>query len=225
MPQGPLAAAVGRTFQKALNFVQLDQQFALWSSNRHGKYYGATYGTAAITSPATAAKAGSTFRGSNSSSVALSAALATTYTGLCLSNPAGSTVNLVVHKVAAVVTAAPSAFVGLGLITGWAAAGVTVHTTPINTNIVNGYVGAAASGGSIVAAAPAANLDAACTLVGTPAWDRWIVGNIVTANPISFYVNLDDDLIVPPGAYVAIGASAAIGSGVFGSFSWEELPP
>jgi hypothetical protein len=224
MPQGPLAAAIARTFQNALNFGRLDPQGALWETNRHGKYYAGVYGTPAIVSPATAAKAGACFRGANQSSVSLSAALATTYTGLCLSNPAASTVNLSVKKVGGVLTSTVSQQIGLGLIAGWSAAGIVTHTTPINTAILNSYVGAAASAGSVVGPASQANLDAACTLVGTPAWMDWLVANAASTSTISFYADLDESLIIPPGGYIAIGATAGQG-GFFGSFFWEELAP
>lgn len=225
MPQGPLAATIARSFQKALGFVQLDPQGALWETNRHGKYYASVYGTPAIVSPATAAKAGATFRGANQTSATLSVALATTYTGLCLSNPAGSTVNLSVKKVGGVVTSAPGTFVGLGLIAGWAASGITGHTTPINTAILNSYLGAAASGTpSIAGPASQANLDAACTLVGTPAWIDWIAANGATGSCVSFYAELDESILIPPGGYLAIGSTASQG-GFFGSFFWEEINP
>ena len=121
--------------------------------------------------------------------------------------------------------AAPSTFIALGLIDGWAAGGITVHTTPLNTSINSGYVGAAPTGGSIVGPASIANLDAACTLVGTPTWDRWITGNAASGNPVAFSIDIDDDEIIPPGGYVAIGANiAGPGSGFLGTLGWEEVP-
>jgi hypothetical protein len=224
MPQGPLAAAISRNFQKALNFVQLGQQGDLWESARHGKYYAGVYGTPTITSPATVAKAGSSFRGANQVSASLSNGLATTYTGLCLSNPVASTVNLVVKKIGGVITSAVSGQLALGLITGWAAAGITVHTTPLNTSILNSYIGAATANGSILGAASAANLDAACTLVGTPLWTEWLAANGAANSDFALYVDLDESIIIPPGGYCAIGATAGQG-GFFGSFFWEELSP
>ena len=223
MGQGPLAFIV-RNFQKAFTPGQLGQQSDLWESTRHGKYYNSTYGTPTITSPATVAKAGLNFRGSNSSSQALSSALTTTYTGLCLSNPPASTVNLVVHRVAWAMTAAPSNFLGIGIISGWAAGGITVHTVSLNANILNGYVGAATASGSILMTAPQANLDSQCTLVGTPAWDRWLTANSATGGEVSGTFDLDDDLIIPPGGYAAIGANAAGPAGFFATWMWEELP-
>jgi hypothetical protein len=224
MPQNPLAF-IARSFQKSVSPGQVDQQAALWTTQRHGKGYPGTYGTPAIVSPLAAAQAGPSYHVSNSAGATLSAALATTYVGLCLSNPAASLLNLKVRRCSAVITVAPAATLALGLITGWSAAGVVTHTTPI-TAIVNGYVGAAASSGSIVGVAASAKVDAACTIVGTPVWDRWLGCNAVSANSVSIYQDLDDDLIIPPGGYVAIGANVAgPAAGFFGSFAWEELAP
>jgi hypothetical protein len=222
--QSPLAF-IANLFSGAIGAGRLDQQRALWETQRHGKYYASTYGTPIIPSPLTAARAGANFRGSNSASATLSAGLATTYTGLCLSNPATATVNLKVRRFAGAMFAAPGTFIALGLISGWAAAGITVHTTAINTNILNGYIGAAPTAGSIVGPAPQANLDAACTLVGTPLWDRWITGNASSGALVSFAIDLDDDTIIPPGGYMAIGANVAGPAGFLGTAGWEEIAP
>ena len=222
MGQSPLGF-FAQKFGNALGGGRVDSQQALWNTARHGKYYASVYGTPAIASPAAAAKAGAVFRSSNQATDALTAALATTYTGICLSNPAGSGVNLAVKRVAAMFGPAPATQVNLGLITGWAAGGITAHTTPI-TQIVSAYVGGATSGGSIVAPAPLAKVDAACTLVGTPAWDRWLT-TLAASGDGGVAVDLDDDLIVPPGGYVAVGNLVAVASGFLGTFCWEELAP
>lgn len=217
---------IAASFQGSIAPGRVDPQSALFQSQRHGKYYASVYGTPARISPSIPAQAGSVFRGSNPTAVAISAALATTYTGLCLSNPAGSTVNLAVKRAAGVLFAAQTAFIVLGLITGWSAAGVVTHTTSLNADIINGYVGAAAASGSVIGPTTQAKLDSAATIVGTPMWDRWITGNTVTAVPCNFSIDLDDDLIIPPGGYVAIGANAASTATSFlGSFMWEEIAP
>jgi hypothetical protein len=95
MGQNPLAF-VAQKFSKALGPGLVDQQQALWQTERHGRQYAATYGSPVNGS--TPALAGTNFRGSNQVGATLSAALATTYVGLCLSNPAGSGVNLAVKR-------------------------------------------------------------------------------------------------------------------------------
>lgn len=227
MGQNPLGF-FAQKFSGALGGGKLGAQGDIAGSQRHGKRYWSIYGAPANTigSVTTPAQSGSNFRGSNSAGATLSAALATTYVGLCLSNPAGSTVNLVVKKVTGVIIIAPAAELALGLITGWSAAGVVIHTTAINTHIVNGYVGAATVSGSIVGPASQANLDAACTIVGTPLWDRWLSCGPASTNNVTFNEDTEDDLIVPPGGYVAVGANAAgPAAGFLGTFQWEELPP
>jgi len=219
-----------KAFSGSLLPAQLEVQGSQWVSERHGRYYASAYGTPARVSPATAAVAGSFFRGSNQTGATLSAGLATTYTGLCLSNPAtplgSAAVNLIVRYVTGTIIIAPAGELALGLITGWLAAGVTVHTTPLNTKITPAYVGAAPTGGSIAQPASGANLDAACTIVGTPLWDRWIAAGPASTNNVSFYVDLGDDTIIPPGGYIAIGANATGPSaGFLGTYGWEELPP
>lgn len=212
MPQNPLQASIGN---KGTTAIQggYDQQGAFSQSSRHGKYYASAYSRR-------------TFQGGNQAGATLSAALATTYVGLCLSNPAASTVNLVLKRVSGIVIVAPAAFLGLGLITGWAAGGITVHTTALDADILNTYVGAAASAGSVVAAASAAHLDAACTLVGTPLWTRWFMSEAATAQNPQFDTDMDDAIIIPPGGYAAVGGTVAgPAAGFLGSFEWEELAP
>ncbi len=223
--QNPLGF-VARSFQKAFTPGQIGQQSDLWNSLRHGKLYAAAYGTPAIVSPAAVAQAGALFRGSNQAGATLSAALATTYTGLCLNNPAASGVNLVVRRISGVTVVAPAAELAFGLITGWLAAGITTHTTSLDADIISAYVGGAPSAGSIVAPASKAHLDAACTLVGTPIWDRWIAAGNASTNNVNFNLDTEDDLIIPPGAYAAIGANVAgPTAGMFATFEWEELAP
>src|SRR6266571_5303054 len=55
-------------------------------SELHGRYYEGTYRR-------------SMFNAANQTGVVTTAALATTFTGLCLSNPINSTVNLVLEKI------------------------------------------------------------------------------------------------------------------------------
>jgi hypothetical protein len=220
MGQAPLGF-FAQKFSGAFGGGRVGQQSDLLQSSRHGKYYAGVYGTPANGS--VAAKAGSVFRASNQSTAALTAALATTYTGICLSNPIASTVNLSVKRIISQFGPAPATQINLGLITGWSSAGIVTHTTPI-TQIVNAYVGAATASGSILSAAPQGLVDAACTLVGTPAWDRWIGASAVSTDP-TVSLDLDEDLIIPPGGYVAVGNLVAVASGFLGTIMWEEVAP
>lgn len=206
MPQGPTAVATfGQNPAGKSVPSMVDAQSAGLNTQRHGKYY-------------QSALSAGMHSGGNQAGAALSVGLAVTYVGLCLSNPAASGVNLAIKRVSGMLIVAPAAEDALGLITGWAAGGITAHTTPLNDKIVNGLIGSAT--------ASLANLDAACTLVGTPLWNRWLVAMPTASTFPTFVVDIDDAIIIPPGGYAAIGALGAGGAaGFLGSFEWEELPP
>lgn len=197
MPQYPLAF---QTKNSVLGFA--DAQSALWVAQRHGPQYAAG---AAL----------SQFVGANSlaTPVTTSIGLATTYVGLCLSNPAASTKNLYLMNISAAFQVAPSTITTLSLIGGYSAAGIVTHTTaltPLSTSIGNALV-------------PQGLVDSACTLVGTPAYYR-ILGQAPTATTSTFVnVSTDGGIVIPPGGYVAIGTNiAGPASGFVGSFLWEE---
>lgn len=210
MGQGPIGTTIAVSPTGSNVPSKMDAQGALSMGQRHGKYYSAAYG-------AKAGSPGALFGCANATGVALSAALATTYVGLCLSNPAASGVNLALKRVRGVITVAPAAITALGLIVGYAAGGITVHTTSLDAAIVNQFVGVAAP-------ATAAHVDSACTLVGTPRWDRWFGAGLGATANLAIAEDLDDAVILPPGAYAAIGANiAGPAAGFFGSFEWEEL--
>lgn len=205
MPQGPIPIASTKTPTGSLASLTSDAQNAQYIAPRHGKYYSSAYAKAM-------------FGCASQVGVAFTVALAAVYTGLCLSNPAASGVNLAVKRIRGVMTVAPAAEDALGLITGFAAGGITVHTTALDANIQNQFLGSAV--------ASKAHVDAACTLVGTPLWERWLASMPTAATFPSFSEDLDDAIIVPPGGYVAIGSVLAGGAaGFFGSFEWEEVIP
>ena len=205
MPQSPLVAFNGQKLgTTSYVAAQYGKQRELWTGLRHGKYYAGSYG-------------GLSGFAANQTGATTSVGLATTYVGLCVSNPAGSTVNLVIQKVAAAITVAPAAAIGVGLIGGYAAGGVTVHTTPLT--VYNNMIGTAVTAFQGLA-------DAAATIVGTPIWVDWMETIPTTTIGFSaFAKDIDGEIILPPGAYLAIGTTAATGtSGLFGKISWEEVP-
>lgn len=147
--------------------------------------------------------------------VQLSAGLATTYVGLCISNPAASVNYMLLRSVSGAVIAAPAAFLALGLITGFSAAGVVTHTTPITP--ISSFVGDSG--------VPSGKADSACTLVGTPAWSRWFTSESATATNPFFMMDLQGGILIPPGGYAAIGANVAgPATGFVGSMEWIEIP-
>ena len=154
------------------------------------------------------------FWSASQAATAISVALATTYTGLCISNPAGNTKNIIPIKVGLALSVAPVAIAPIGLITGYLSTGVVTHTTPLTpaSNVIG------------TGPAPTAKADAAATLVGTPAWTEMLVGGFTaSALPASSpaLIDLEGSLIIPPGGYVAIGALTAV-TGLW-SMAWAEL--
>jgi hypothetical protein len=206
MPQGPIPTQLfAQTQLPTANTstpVQLGKTKDLLVGQLHSPYYEPAYG-------------GTVMQGANpyASAVTTSAALATTYLGICLSNPAGSSVNLVLSYVSAMFVVAPAALTAVGLITGYAAGGITAHTTALTPQ--NAFLNGAA---------PVAKLDSACTLVGTPVWAMWLAVNSATTTAISNFTKADGVMIIPPGGYVAVGTSiAGPASGFVGSMVWEEV--
>ena len=177
-----------------------DKEGAIVTNPSHGEYF-------------EAARRGRIFYAANSAAQAVSVALATTYTGLVLSNPAGSGVDLSLLHVGVGLTLAPAAIASLGLIGGWTAAGVTAHTTAL---VPGGtYLGGAAGVGKA---------DSAAT-IPTPVWlDILASGFTAAALPSTSPVVLDKRgvWVVPPGGFLAIGALTAV-TGFF-SMLWEEVP-
>jgi hypothetical protein len=145
--------------------------------------------------------------------------LATTYTGLVVSNPAGSGKNLVMLQAGIGVVGAPAALSTLGILAGFAAGGVTVHTTPLTP-----FSTLLSSGASGVG-----KVDSAATLVGSPfiflplgvtpitGATAQVVNPPVVLNVYDF----KGSLVVPPGGYVAVYTSTVLS--IIGGFTWAEV--
>jgi hypothetical protein len=173
-------------------------------SEIHGRYYESSY-------------RGGRFGGANQAAVAVTAAFATTYTGLVLYNPAGSGVNGVLEKVSLANNVAWPAASALGLMIGasnTAFAGVTAVTPKSK------LIGQPAGRLLLASAATlpiAPTLDTLLASIGTLATTGY-----ETTGPTIF--DLGGDLVIPPGAFVAIYSTAALtAAGLFG-FQYEEVP-
>lgn len=157
---------------------------------------------------------GATFSAANQAAQAVSAALATTYTGLCLYNPVGSSKILIPLKVKFAHSVAPAAIASIGLISGYAATGgVTAETTALtarSTQIGND-------------ARAAARAFSAATIV-TPVWLAQLRdGFTAAALPApTAESDLEGLFGVLPGGFIAIGALTAVTG--LASITWEELP-
>ena len=178
-------------------------------SDAHGRYY-----EAAIN--------GAIFTASNVAAQAVSVALATTYTGLCLSNPVGSGKNLVLLSGQYALTVAPAGIASLHLIAGGSAAGVVTHTTPLaSPGIQSSLIGTGA--GIAGAAASSAKADSAATIVNP--YYLASLGSGFTAAALYATTPAEIDFagkyIIQPGGWIAWGALTAVTG--FGSFTWEEV--
>jgi len=160
------------------------------------------------------------FNAANQAATTTSAGLSTTYTGLCISNPIGSTVNVVLDKVGYSFIVAFPAAAAIGLMVGYNSSTNVTHTTPGTPR--SSFFGVGANGQALV--------DTASTLPTAPVihtlFASGLTGAITTGEFISGdIVDLEGSVILPPGAYAAIYTSTASGaSGFFGSLQWSEIP-
>lgn len=163
------------------------------------------------------------FSTANQATTVTTVGLATTYTGLCLTNPAivgtAPGFNGYLYEVGFSFPVAPAAVITVGIMSGFLAAGVTTHGTAV-----------AADSGSIGNTNPGPRLIAydSCTLVGTP-FLRKVLATIytgaVTTMPTGGKANfsIDGQIEIVPGSWVAIYTStASAASGFIGSFLWAE---
>lgn len=160
------------------------------------------------------------FSAANQSATTTSAGLATTHTGLVLSNPVGSTVNLVLDKVGFHFGVAFPAAASIGLMCGYNSSTNVTHTTPVTPR--SNYFGIGSAGVGLV--------DAASTLPTAPIvthiFTSGLTGAITTAiiGTVQVY-DLEGSIILPPGAYAAIYTSTASGTSSFqGAMQWMEFP-
>ncbi len=146
--------------------------------------------------------------------------LATTYTGLCLSNPITSSVNLVLLKAGYAFLVAFTAAASVGLMTGYNAGTNVTHTTPVTPRSQK-FVGSTGTGTGL--------LDSAATLPTAPVINTILGAGLtgaITTTPLVPYTlyDLEGSLILPPGAYVAFYTSTASGTASASlSFCWEEV--
>jgi hypothetical protein len=194
---GPVSAGDG-TGPKARGGRQGEQIV----QDLHGRYYEATFRKSVFSGAAVATTVG----------------LATTHTGLCLTNPIGSNVNLVLNVVGVGELVAPAAAALIGIATGYNAATAVTQTTPITPQ--NNFVGGGAGAGLL---ASSVTLPTAPTV-------RSVFGSMGTAAATAFAAvvdvnTLEGSIIIPPGGYACTYTSTASGAAGMGfSFQWEETP-
>lgn len=170
-------------------------------TNSLGKYYAA-------------AKFGRLFMASTAGAQAISVALATTYTGLCLSNDNSSEKDLVLLRVGIGLSVAQVAEATLHLIGNYSTTNVT-HTTPVSA-IKEGRIGANFT--------PVGKVDSAAT-IPTPVYLATLMGAFTAGafgSTSPTWIDVDGAIILKPGAFCAIGALTAV-TGIW-SMVWAEVP-
>lgn len=158
---------------------------------------------------------GNTFMASNQSAATWSVALATTYTGLYVANPLGNSRNLVLLGYGISLTAAPAAAASLHLIGGFSATSNLTYggaLIPSNLMLGNGQQSTAKAGaGSATIVSPGYLLP----LTGA------FTAGALPSSPL-VWCDLSGQVVLPPGAWAAIGALTAVAG--LGAISWAEVP-
>ena len=187
--------------------LRLNTEGGLVVSQAHGKYYEAV-------------KAGRVYVVANQAAVALTAAMATTYTGLVLFNPSTSTKNFVMLGCGYATTVAVPTATVLGLMTGTV---VTAATMDAATAVTprNRLIGTTNTSSAIV--------DNGCTLNGTPVLEQvfgsaWTEATTAGTVGPTTWQDLDGSMIIQPNSYVAFYSFAANTAAFILSFMWEEVP-
>lgn len=163
------------------------------------------------------ARLGNMYHACSAGAVTLSTVSAT-HTGLALSNPIGSGVNLVVEKCRFAPSTAPGGASVVGLaISASVQTTEVVHGTPavIHNAICTGSNANVGKG----------KCDAASTLGAAPVWLRPI-GGVVAASSITPGMYVDEtkgDIILPPGTNLSFSYLTTAAVGIAG-FSWAEVP-
>ncbi len=140
-------------------------------------------------------------------------ALATTYTGLVLSNPVGSNVLLSVNQVHTAFNVVFAAASFIGVFVGYHASTDVIHTTPITVH--SDKVGTGGTG--------KANCDSAATLPVTPHMTT-VFGAALASAGGSFEHTFEGGILLPAGAFMGVYTSTASGTnGLLASMDWEEI--
>ena len=154
------------------------------------------------------------FTATNQAAQAVSAALATTYTGLLIYNPPGSGILIAINKLKLALSTAPTTSAAIGLIAGFSATGgVTAQTTA--ATIASNQVGSTKRSSALAFSA---------ATITTPVWlvdllDGFTAASFPAPTPP---IDLEGAYGIAPGGYIAIGALTAVTG--LASISWEEMP-
>lgn len=142
--------------------------------------------------------------------------LATTYTGLCLSNPITSTVNLVLNKCSMMQSVIQATQIeAYALAVGFNATTNVTHTAALTTK--SNKIG---SGLTSVGLA-----DTSATLPTAPTYHTFVTETAsATSQPSTALIDMEGSVILIPGAYACwVTPAQASVAGLWFSFQWEEV--
>lgn len=180
--------------------VRGGKQGDLMVSELHGRYYEQTY-------------RGNMFSvQTQGTGVTTTAALATTWTGLGISNPVGSGVNLVLNKFTCAQFAVGAAAT-IGIMGGVGV--LNAGLTPQSRLIGGGQVSKANASASATISTP--------LLIAT----FGSVGSLATTGygiEAGIIVDFEGSIIVPPGSFIASYTAIVTTSALQFGFAWEEVP-
>lgn len=141
--------------------------------------------------------------------------LATTYTGLCLSNPIGSGIVCALNKANIAQSVIETAVDSFGLAVGFSGATNVVHTAALTPQ--SSLIGSGVS--------PIGKVDTSATLPVAPVYHSFISStSSATTDVTNGFVDYEGSLVLLPGAFVIWASPAASVSGMWFAFQWEEIP-
>lgn len=170
----------------------------------HGKYYEQTY-------------RGNSFSASIQAVATTTVGLATTYTGLVISNPIGSPINMVLNKASIMQSVIQSTQIeAYAIAIGFNATTNVTHTAALTTK--SNKVGS-----GLVSIGLA---DTSATLPTAPTYHTFVQNtNTATANGAGYVIDLDGSIILIPGAYALwVTPAQASVAGLWFSWNWDEVP-
>lgn len=174
-------------------------------SELHGRYYEQTYRN-------------NMFFAATQALVTTTVGLATTYTGLVLSNPVTSPVNLVLNKASMMQSVIQATQVeAYAIATGFNAATNVTHTTPVAPRAC--LIGSGKT--------PNGLADVSATLPTAPFYTMFVTntGTIAADSTGLQVVDLEGSIVLLPGAYALwVTPAQASVAGMWFSFGWEEVP-
>ena len=141
--------------------------------------------------------------------------LATTYTGLCLSNPIGSGIVCALNKANIAQSVIETAVDSFGLAVGFSGATNVVHTAALTPQ--SSLIGSGVS--------PIGKVDTSATLPVAPVYHSFISStSSATTDVTNGFVDYEGSLVLLPGAFVIWASPAASVAGMWFAFQWEEIP-